>query len=64
MVARYAGQKNKSKHVKSELNPEFEFSTGYVIEEGGPSKLTIGKITACNGHFNMLFLSLSRTQRP
>lgn len=35
------GKKNKSKHVKSELNPEFEFSTGYVIEEGGPSRLTI-----------------------
>ena len=39
---RYAGQKNKSKKVESNLNPEFEFTTGYVTEEGGPNELFIG----------------------
>ena len=39
---RYAGQKNKSKKVDSNLNPEFEFTTGYVTEEGGPHELVIG----------------------
>ena len=43
IVLRYAGQKNKSKKVKSCLNPEFEFTTGYVTEEGGPTELVIGK---------------------
>ena len=41
-VPRYAGQKNKSKKVESNLNPEFEFTTGYVTEEGGPNELFIG----------------------
>ena len=41
---RYAGQKNKSKKVESSLNPEFEFTTGYVTEEGGPNELFIGKL--------------------
>ena len=41
-VSRYAGQKNKSKKVDSNLNPEFEFTTGYVTEEGGPHELVIG----------------------
>ena len=41
---RYAGQKNKSKKVESNLNPEFEFTTGYVTEEGGPNELFIGKL--------------------
>ena len=41
-VLRYAGQKNKSKKVESNLNPEFEFTTGYVTEEGGPNELVIG----------------------
>ena len=36
------GQKNKSKKVESNLNPEFEFTTGYVTEEGGPNELVIG----------------------
>merc|ERR1711874_78853 len=35
------GQKSKSKHVKNDLNPEFEFTTGYVTEDGGPSELLI-----------------------
>ena len=39
---RYAGQKNESKKVESNLNPEFEFTTGYVTEEGGPNELFIG----------------------
>ena len=37
----YSGQKNKSKHVKGNLNPEFEFTTGYVTEDNGPSDLSI-----------------------
>jgi len=41
VVIRYAGQKNKSKKVESNLNPEFEFTTGYVTEEGGPNELVI-----------------------
>jgi len=41
VVIRYAGQKNKSKHVKGNLNPEFEFTTGYVTEDNGPSDLSI-----------------------
>lgn len=41
VVIKYAGQKNKSKKVKSCLNPEFEFTTGYVTEEGGPTELVI-----------------------
>jgi len=41
VVIRYAGQKNKSKHVKGNLNPEFEFTTGYVTEDNGPSELII-----------------------
>ena len=41
-IPRYAGQKNKSKKVESNLNPEFEFTTGYVTEEGGPNELFIG----------------------
>merc|ERR1711874_14335 len=35
------GQKSKSKHVKNDLNPEFEFTTGYVTEDEGPSELLI-----------------------
>merc|ERR1719244_634404 len=35
VIVRYGGQKNKSEHVKSCLDPDFEFSTGYVIEEDG-----------------------------
>ena len=41
VVIKYDGQKNKSKHVKNELNPEFEFTTGYVTEDDGPSELLI-----------------------
>ena len=41
VVIRYDGQKSKSKHIKSDLNPEFEFTTGYVVEEGGASDLVI-----------------------
>merc|ERR1712106_1205894 len=41
VVIRYSGQKNKSKHVKGNLNPEFEFTTGYVTEDNGPSDLSI-----------------------
>ena len=41
VVIRYDGQKNKSKHVKNDLNPEFEFTTGYVTEDDGPSELLI-----------------------
>ena len=41
VVIRYDGQKTKSKHVKNDLNPEFEFTTGYVTEDGGPSELLI-----------------------
>ena len=29
--------------MESDLNPEFEFTTGYVTEEGGPSELVIGE---------------------
>ena len=29
--------------MESNLNPEFEFTTGYVTEEGGPSELVIGE---------------------
>merc|ERR1712150_65136 len=41
VVIRYDGQKSKSKHVRNDLNPEFEFATGYVTEEDGPSELRI-----------------------
>jgi len=41
VVIRYAGQKNKSKHVKGNLDPNFEFTTGYVTEDNGPSELSI-----------------------
>jgi len=41
VIIKYAGQKNKSKKVESNLNPEFEFTTGYVTEEGGPNELFI-----------------------
>jgi len=41
VVIKYASQVNKSKTVKNDLNPEFEFSTGYVIEEDGPADLFI-----------------------
>eukprot|EP00092_Neocalanus_flemingeri_P064404 GFUD01078159.1.p1 GENE.GFUD01078159.1~~GFUD01078159.1.p1 ORF type:complete len:1135 (-),score=294.37 GFUD01078159.1:524-3928(-) len=41
VVIRYAGQKNKSKHVKGNLNPELDFTTGYVTEDNGPSDLSI-----------------------
>ena len=41
VVIRYDGQKSKSKHVKNDLNPEFEFTTGYVTEDDGPSELLI-----------------------
>jgi len=41
VVIKYASQINKSKTVKGSLNPEFEFSTGYVIEDDGPSELWI-----------------------
>ena len=39
--------------MDSNLNPEFEFTTGYVTEEGGPNELVIGKLEylylfACN----------------
>ena len=30
--------------MESNLNPEFEFTTGYVTEEGGPNELVIGKL--------------------
>jgi len=38
---RYDGQKSKSKHIKKDLNPVFEFTTGYVVEEDGAHELTI-----------------------
>jgi len=41
VVIKYAGMKNKSKHIKGTLNPEFEFTTGYVTEDNGPSELFI-----------------------
>ena len=41
VVIRYDGQKSKSKQVKKELNPEFEFTTGYVVEEDGCHNLMI-----------------------
>ena len=41
VVVRYAGQKNKSKHVEKTLSPVFEFSTGYVLEEAGPGELSV-----------------------
>jgi len=41
VVIRYDGQKSKSKQVKKELNPEFEFTTGYVVEEDGSNDLMI-----------------------
>jgi len=41
VVIRYDSQKSKSKQVKKELDPEFEFTTGYVVEEDGSSDLMI-----------------------
>merc|ERR1712227_538202 len=41
VVIRYDGQKSKSKHIKKDLNPVFEFTTGYVVEEDGAHELTI-----------------------
>ena len=41
VVIRYDNQKSKSKQVKKELNPEFEFTTGYVVEEDGSHDLMI-----------------------
>ena len=41
VVIKYDGQKSKSKHVENDLNPELEFTTGYVTEDDGPSELVI-----------------------
>jgi len=41
VVIKYDGQTNKSKHVSNSLEPEFEFSTGYVIDDDGPADIKI-----------------------
>ena len=41
VVIRYDNQKSKSKQVKKDLDPEFEFTTGYVVEEDGSHDLMI-----------------------